>query len=50
MAAPALAMGNTVVVVPSRSAPLVATDLYQVIEYSDLPAGAINIVTGNAAN
>ncbi len=44
--APALAMGNAVVLVPSRSHALVATDLYQVIEYSDLPAGAINIVTG----
>jgi aldehyde dehydrogenase (NAD+) len=45
--APALAMGNTVVAVPSARAPLIATDLYQVIEYSDLPAGSINIVTGN---
>ncbi|GAA2883025.1 aldehyde dehydrogenase (NAD+) [Aminobacter niigataensis] len=49
LVAPALAMGNTVVVVPSTTAPLVATDLYQVIEYSDLPAGAINIVTGHTA-
>ncbi|PWJ74474.1 aldehyde dehydrogenase (NAD+) [Pseudaminobacter salicylatoxidans] len=44
--APALAMGNTVVLVPSHAHALAATDLYQVIEYSDLPAGAINIVTG----
>ncbi|CAI2931640.1 aldehyde dehydrogenase family protein [Aminobacter niigataensis] len=49
LVAPALAMGNTVVVVPSTAAALVATDLYQVIEYSDLPAGAINIVTGHTA-
>ncbi len=49
MAAPALAMGNTVVAVPSERWPLIATDLYQVIEYSDLPAGAINIVTGRSA-
>jgi len=49
MIAPALAMGNAVVAVPSRKYPLVATDLYQVIEYSDLPAGAINIVTGRGA-
>ncbi|HEY5819708.1 MAG TPA: aldehyde dehydrogenase family protein [Mesorhizobium sp.] len=48
LVAPALAMGNTVVAVPSARAPLVATDLYQVIEYSDLPAGSINIVTGHA--
>jgi aldehyde dehydrogenase (NAD+) len=47
--APALAMGNTVVAVPSERHPLVATDLYQVIEYSDVPAGAINIVTGRSA-
>lgn len=47
--APALAMGNTVVAVPSERHPLLATDLYQVIEYSDIPAGAINIVTGRSA-
>jgi aldehyde dehydrogenase (NAD+) len=49
LVAPALAMGNTVVAVPSERHPLIATDLYQVIEYSDLPAGAINIVTGRGA-
>jgi aldehyde dehydrogenase (NAD+) len=49
MIAPALAMGNAVVAVPSQKHPLIATDLYQVIEYSDLPAGAINIVTGRTA-
>jgi len=43
--APALAMGNRVVVVPGAM-PLVATDLYQVIETSDVPAGVLNIVTG----
>jgi aldehyde dehydrogenase (NAD+) len=43
---PALAMGNTVVAVPSSRAPLAATDLYQVLDTSDVPAGAINIVTG----
>ena len=47
--APALAMGNSVVAVPSQKHPLIATDLYQVIEYSDLPGGAINIVTGRSA-
>ncbi|MCO5072365.1 MAG: aldehyde dehydrogenase family protein [Rhizobiaceae bacterium] len=49
MVAPALAMGNTVVAVPSQRYPLIATDLYQVVEYSDLPAGALNIVTGRSA-
>ena len=43
---PAIAMGNTVVAVPSTGAPLAATDLYQVLETSDLPAGVVNIVTG----
>ncbi len=45
---PAIAMGNTVVVVPSSAYPLSATDLYQVLETSDLPAGVINIVTGDS--
>ena len=43
--APAIAMGNTCVVVPSQAYPLAATDLYQVLETSDLPAGVVNIVT-----
>ncbi|MGC8469229.1 MAG: aldehyde dehydrogenase family protein [Acetobacteraceae bacterium] len=46
LVAPALAMGNRVVAVPSPSCPLIATDFYQVLETSDLPAGALNIVTG----
>lgn len=45
--APAIAMGNTVVLVPSDPYPLAATDLYQVFETSDLPAGVVNIVTGS---
>jgi aldehyde dehydrogenase (NAD+) len=44
---PAIAMGNTVVVIPSESAPLLSTDLYQVFDTSDLPGGVINLVTGN---
>jgi aldehyde dehydrogenase (NAD+) len=43
---PTLAMGNTVVAVPSETYPLIAADLYQLFETSDVPAGAINIVTG----
>jgi aldehyde dehydrogenase (NAD+) len=46
LVAPAIAMGNRVVVVPSETAPLSATDLYQVFDTSDLPAGVVNIVTG----
>jgi aldehyde dehydrogenase (NAD+) len=45
--APAIAMGNTIVVIPSQVAPLSATDCYQVLETSDLPAGVVNIVTGD---
>jgi aldehyde dehydrogenase (NAD+) len=44
--APAIAMGNRVVVLPSAGWPLAATDLYQVLETSDLPGGVVNIVTG----
>jgi aldehyde dehydrogenase (NAD+) len=44
--AAAIAMGNTTVVVPSESHPLSATDLYQVLDTSDLPGGVVNIVTG----
>lgn len=46
LVAPAVALGNTVVAIPSEEAPLAATDLYQVLETSDLPAGVVNIVTG----
>jgi len=47
--APLLAMGNRTVIVPSEKHPLIATDFYQVLETSDLPAGAVNLVTGPAA-
>ena len=45
---PAIAMGNTVVAIPSERYPLIAADLYQLFDTSDLPAGAVNIVTGRA--
>jgi aldehyde dehydrogenase (NAD+) len=44
---PVLAMGNRAVIVPSPLLPLIATDLYQVFETSDIPADTINIVTGD---
>jgi aldehyde dehydrogenase (NAD+) len=44
--APAIAMGNTVIAIPSEKAPLSATDFYQILETSDVPAGVVNIVTG----
>ncbi len=44
--APAIAMGNRVVLAASEPFPLAATDFYQVLETSDLPAGVVNILTG----
>ncbi|WP_207484980.1 aldehyde dehydrogenase family protein [Arenibaculum pallidiluteum] len=44
---PAIAMGNRVVATPSPVHPLVATDFYQVLDTSDVPAGVVNIVTGD---
>lgn len=45
--APAMAMGNASVIVPSTLYPLAATDFYQILETSDVPGGVINIVTGD---
>ena len=46
--APAIAVGNAVVAVPSAAHPLAATDFYSVLDTSDLPGGVVNIVTGEA--
>jgi aldehyde dehydrogenase (NAD+) len=46
---PAIAMGNTVVAIPSETYPLIIGDLYQVFETSDLPDGVINMVSGRSA-
>ncbi len=43
---PLLAVGNRVVAIPSEKYPLITGDLYQVLDTSDLPGGAVNIVTG----
>ena len=48
--APAIAMGNTVVLAASDPFPLAATDFYQVLETSDLPPGVVNILTGAHAD
>ena len=45
--APAIAMGNRVVLAASQPFPLAATDFYQVLETSDVPAGVVNILTGD---
>ncbi|MCK8483139.1 aldehyde dehydrogenase family protein [Aliiroseovarius sp. S2029] len=47
--APAIAMGNRVVLAASEPFPLAATDFYQVLDTSDVPAGVVNIVTGSHA-
>ena len=46
---PAMAMGNRSVLVASHPYPLAATDFYQVLETSDVPAGVVNILTGDHA-
>lgn len=44
----AAAMGNRVVAIPSPAYPLIATDLYQIFDTSDVPAGVVNIVSGRS--
>jgi len=44
--APAIAMGNRVILSASQAFPLAATDFVQVLETSDVPAGVVNILTG----
>ena len=47
--APALAMGNRVVMLASQKHPLMAGDFMQVLETSDVPAGVVNLLTGDHA-
>ena len=47
--APAIAMGNRITLIASDPFPLAATDFYQVLETSDVPAGVVNILTGDHA-
>ena len=46
LVAPAIALGNRVIAIPSERHPLAATDFYQILDTSDVPAGVVNIVTG----
>ncbi len=48
--APAIAMGNRVVLSASEPFPLAATDFTQVLETSDVPAGVVNVLTGPHAD
>jgi aldehyde dehydrogenase (NAD+) len=45
---PCIAMGNTVVAVPSEKAATLMGELYQVFDTSDLPGGVVNFVAGKA--
>ena len=47
--APALAAGNTVVLKPAETTPLTALLFCEVLEQAGLPAGVVNIVTGDGA-
>ena len=46
--APVLAGGNTAVVVTSKERPLPAVTLAEVLATSDVPAGVVNVLTGDA--
>lgn len=43
----AIAHGNTVVMVADENMPLPSLDLYQIFDTCDMPAGVVNILTGN---
>jgi aldehyde dehydrogenase (NAD+) len=50
LVAPAIAMGNRVVAVPSARLPTIAAELYALLDTSDVPAGVVNLVTGDPDN
>lgn len=45
--APAIALGNTVVVIASQNRPLPAVSLSEALATSDLPGGVLNLLTGS---
>ena len=47
--APALVGGNAVVAIASEASPLAAVELAEVLATSDVPAGAVNLLTGRRA-
>ncbi|MEV7325943.1 aldehyde dehydrogenase family protein [Streptomyces sp. NPDC093970] len=47
---PALATGNTLILKPAQQSPLTALRLGELLLTTDLPAGVVNIVTGDGAN
>ncbi|HZR56589.1 MAG TPA: aldehyde dehydrogenase family protein [Terriglobales bacterium] len=46
---PVIAMGNTAIVIPSETYPLITGDLYQLFDTSDVPGGIVNIVSGQSS-
>src|SRR5436190_260347 len=46
LVAPAIAVGNAVIVIPSETNPIPAAEFYTVLETSDVPDGVINVITG----
>jgi len=42
----AIARSNSVVIIPSEKYPILALDMYQIFETSDLPGGVVNILSG----
>jgi aldehyde dehydrogenase (NAD+) len=48
LALPVIAAGNTAIAVPSERYPLIAADLYQLFDTSDLPGGVINLIAGRS--
>ena len=46
---PLVAAGNTVIAVASEKYPLIVGELYQLFDTSDMPAGAVNLVTGKVS-
>jgi len=47
---PALAVGCTVVLRPSREAPLSSLELFKVFDEAGLPEGVVNLVIGNSSD
>ena len=47
---PALAVGCTVVLRPSRETPLSSLELFKVFDKAGLPEGVVNLVIGNSSD
>ncbi len=47
--APALAAGNTVIIKPAETSPLTALRLCEVFAQAELPAGVVNVITGDGS-